>query len=78
MSRFKLRFEATADFCGFLNMCAAKSIPFHNFEPDRMDVIAFDADLTLVELKELLERIEDGHVMADTVAHIADFTSKRF
>jgi hypothetical protein len=76
--RSTTRFETTADFCGFLNLCAAKAIPLCNFEYDQMDVIAFDADLTLNELKEFLELFTDGHVMVDTVAHIADFTGERF
>ena len=32
---FKMRFEATADFRGFLNLCAAKAMPLRNFEYDR-------------------------------------------
>jgi hypothetical protein len=76
--RFKMRFEATADLCRLLNRCAQDDIAIAKFESDRMDQIAFDADLTLTELKELLETIEDGHVMADTVAEIADFTGERF
>lgn len=75
--RLKMRFETTADFCGFLNLCVAKEIPLHNFEPDGMDVVAFDAVLMLSELKEFLELVTDGHVMADTVAYMADFTGER-
>jgi hypothetical protein len=73
-----MRFEATADLCGFLNVCAAKAIPLRSFESDRMNVVAFDADLTLNELKVFLELVTDGHVMVDTVEHIADFTGERF
>jgi len=43
-----------------------------------MDVVAIDAEVTLPELKELLEQVTDGHVMADTVGHIADFVGERF
>jgi hypothetical protein len=64
MPRYKMRFEATADLCGFFNVCAAKAIPLHDFESDRMEVIAFDADLTLNELKEFVGSVTDGHVMA--------------
>ena len=69
MPRYKMRFEATADLCGFLNVCAENTIQLRNFESGRMDVVAFEADVTLPELKELLEQVTDGHLMADTVAH---------
>ena len=40
-------------------------------------MVAFDAVLMLSELKEFLELVTDGHVMADTVAYMADFTGER-
>jgi hypothetical protein len=43
-----------------------------------MDVTAFDAVLMLSELKESLELVTGGHVMADTAAFMADFTGERF
>lgn len=77
MNTLKMRFEATADLCGFLNICAAKAISLRNFESDRMDVVAFDTDFTLVEIKEVLQQVPDGHVMVDTVAPIAAYTGER-
>ena len=75
--RFKMRFEATNDLCMFLNACAERAISLSNFESDRMDVIAFDADAPFLEIKEILEQIPECHVMVETFALIADFTGHR-
>lgn len=75
--RYKMRFEATADFCRFLNVCATKAVSVRNFASDHADVVAFDTDVTLAEIKALLERVPDGHVMVETVAPIAKYTGKR-
>lgn len=75
--RFKMRFEATNDLCRFLNICATITVTLRNFESDGMDVVAFDTPATLAEIKALLAQVEDGHVMAETVAPIAQFTGER-
>lgn len=76
--RFKMRFEATADLCGFLNVCAANAVSLGNFASDRMDMVAFETDLPLSEIKALLAQVTDGHVMLDTIAPIGNFTGKQY
>jgi len=75
--RFKMRFEATADLCRFLNVCADKAVSVRNLESEHSDVVAFDTDVTLSEVKGLLAQVVDGHVMAETVAPVARFTGVR-
>lgn len=75
--RFKMRFEATADLCRFLNVCADNAVPISNLDSDRMDVVAFDTDATILDIRVLLRQVPDSHVMVQTVAPIAKFTSDR-
>ena len=39
--------------------------------------VSFASSLTLAEIKQALREIEDGHVMAQTVALAADYTGER-
>lgn len=49
-----------------------------NFGASSMTVIAFDAEISLENLRRLCEHVEDGHVMAETVALEADYTGERW
>lgn len=77
-TRFKLRFETVADFVALVNACNERRIVIRNFGASSMTVIAFDAEISLENLRRLCEHVEDGHVMAETVALEADYTGERW
>ena len=78
-TRFKLRAECFQDVVEFINKVPKKvwqiKVEQEDFLPDM--VFEFSSEMTLQEIILVLSKIQDGHVMMDTINPIEKYTGER-
>ena len=78
--KYKFRAECIHDVAQFL-IQSSKVIANLNTQQDndgfRDVIVTFDSHLELSEIMDLIEKIEDGHVMCETVKPIEKYTGER-
>lgn len=81
MNRYKMRAECSADVGRFITQVPVNSLSTNHLSisglkiPD-MEVI-FSTALSLDEVRLMIQGIEDGHVMLETVALESEYTGER-
>ncbi len=76
MKTMKLRAEAMRDVGQFLEACGPAVDHVMAVRCDTDIVVTFSTMNSLAWLRAELAKIEDGHVMADTVAAIENYTGE--
>lgn len=79
MAKFKLRAEADVDVLelALLLGSTVKVAIEYIHQPTTACVASFQTDLTLSEIKELIDHVPDGHVMFDTITAAHEYTGIR-
>lgn len=77
---YKFRAECQTDVDAFLKKAKAK-VKICSSKRDRMFpdvVVTIKSDLSKSKVRAIMDRVTDGHVMAQTVERIEDYTGERF
>lgn len=83
MEKFKFRAECLTDVFLFIDYCPAGSIK--KIEHNTLEGIenctdlevAFESKLSLEELRQICSKIEDGHIILQTIQPFVSYTGER-
>jgi len=77
---YKLRAEGLNDFINFLGTGIYFNVKSFTVEPIGVPdvVVSFESNLSLSELKSKLRKVQDSHVMLETIKPINEYTSERY
>lgn len=78
-TRYKFRAECLQDVVDFINLTIGKIQNLEIYhDPDYPDTrLTFDTSLDKESLLLIIDKIEDGHVMSDTLELLSEYTGKR-
>ena len=79
MGIFKFRAECLQDIFAFIQGCQwhVSEVKIETIDCGPDVEMEFDTDLSIDELLPIIQQIEDGHVMADTLTTSKEYTGER-
>ncbi len=80
LKKYKLRAECAEDFKKLAKLMGSNIMSKNVVKPDAAmpDVeVTFESDLSLKDIKDIIAKVQDGHVMKDTIKPINSYTGIR-